>query len=134
MFYKNARIFGGDFQFHMGAVEVVDGKFGAVLPEEVPADAIDLQGATVIPGLIDVHIHGGMGADFSDGDYENLKKMAAYLAGCGVTSFAPASMTLPYDVLEKAFATGRCLADEAPEGHARLMRSEEHTLNSSHTS
>ena len=52
MFYKNARIFASDFQFHTGAFEVVDGKFGVVLPEEVPADAIDLGGATVIPGLV----------------------------------------------------------------------------------
>ena len=121
MFYKNARIFCSDHQFRMGAFEVKDGLFGAVLPANVPEDAIDLQGATVIPGLIDVHNHGNSGADFSDGDYEGLLKMAAYLAKNGITSFAPASMTLPYDVLEKAFATARRLADEAPVGHARLM-------------
>ena len=121
MFYKNARIFGSDFRFHTGAFEVKDGLFGAVLPSEVPADAIDLKGATVIPGLIEVHSHGNSGADFSDGDYEGLKAMARFYASCGVTSFAPASMTLPYEVLAKAFATGKRLKEEAPEGCARIM-------------
>ena len=120
MFYKNARIFCSDFQFHLGAFEVRDGRFGAVLPDCVPEDAVDLQGATVIPGLIDVHSHGCVGADFSDGDYEGLKAMAKAYASWGVTSFAPASMTLPYDVLEKAFANARLLAGERPEGLAVL--------------
>ena len=122
MFFKNARIFGADFQFHTGAFEVKpDGTFGAVFPDAVPADAVDLQGATVIPGLCDVHNHGNSGADFSDGDYDGLVRIAKYLASVGVTSFAPASMTLPYETLKKAFATGRKLADEQPAGCARIM-------------
>ena len=115
MFYTNARIF-VDNEFRLGAFEVVDGKFGAILPENVPADAIDLGGATVIPGLIEVHSHGCAGADFSDGDYEGLKAMAKQYAAWGVTSFAPASMTLPYDVLSKAFATAKQLVEENIEG------------------
>ena len=121
MFYKNARIFCSDFSFREGAFEVADGRFGAVLPASVPEDAVDLQGATVIPGLVEVHSHGNSGADFSDGDYEGLKAMAKYFARCGATSFAPASMTLPYDVLSKAFATAKKLREEAPEGCSRIM-------------
>ncbi len=121
VFYKNAKIFCSDFQFHSGAFEVKEGRFGAVLPESVPADAVDLRGALVLPGLIDVHSHGNSGYDFSDGSYEGLEEMARYYLSCGVTSFAPASMTLPYQVLEKAFATARTLADRQPQGCARLM-------------
>ena len=119
MFYTNARIF-VDNAFRTGAFEVVDGKFGAILPENVPSDAIDLGGATVIPGLIEVHSHGAMGSDFSDGSYEGLVEMAKFYLSCGVTSFAPASMTLPYDVLEKAFATAKRIVEEQPEDCARL--------------
>ena len=119
MNFKNAMLYTEEFRFVPGAFSVEDGKFANVLGEP-QADAVDLHGAYVIPGLIDVHNHGNSGADFSDGDYDGLVKMAEYLARNGVTSFAPASMTLPYDVLAKAFATARRLADEAPEGASAL--------------
>ena len=120
MFYKNARIYCSDFRFRLGAFEVTDGVFGQILPDTVPEDAVDLHGATVIPGLVEVHSHGAMDADFSDGDYDGLKKMAAFYASVGVTSFAPASMTLPYEVLSKAYANAARLQKEAPAGCAHL--------------
>ena len=120
MLFKNANIFAGN-RFVHGAFRVENGCFTEVL-DVVPAeDGFDLKGARVIPGLVDLHTHGNSGADFSDGDYDGLKTMAAYSARNGVTSFAPTSMTLPYDVLERAFATARRYVDEQPEGGARLL-------------
>ena len=110
MKYNNAMIYTEKFRFEKGGFEVQNGKFVNVLTAD-EADAIDLEGAFVIPGLIDVHTHGNSGEDFSDGSYEGLVKMAAYYAKQGVTSFAPASMTLPYEVLGKAFATARTFVD-----------------------
>ena len=121
MVYKNARIFCSDGRFRNGAFEVTDGKFGRILPSDIPKDAVDLENATVIPGLVDVHIHGAVGADLSDGSYEDLVHMAQHLAACGVTAFVPASMTLPYETLEKAFAAAKRLHDAPLPGCARLL-------------
>ena len=55
----------------------------------------DAEGLYVIPGLVDVHIHGARGHDFSDGNSKGLAEIAQYLHSCGVTSFCPTSMTLP---------------------------------------
>ena len=120
MLYKNGYIF-SDGKFVHGSFRVEGDRFTEVLAYVPEEDGIDLQGAYVIPGLVDVHNHGNSGADFSDGDYEGLKAMAKYLASNGITSFAPASMTLPYETLSKAFATGAKLRDEKPDGCARIM-------------
>ena len=119
MNFKNANIYTEQFRFERGAFSVEGGRFCNVLGEAAP-DAIDLQGAYVIPGLIDVHTHGNSGADFSDGDAAGVEKMAKYLAKNGVTSFAPASMTLPYETLEKAFASARAFVDARPSDAAAL--------------
>lgn len=119
MNFKNANLYTEQFRFERGAFSVENGKFCNVLGQPSP-DAIDLQGAYVIPGLIDVHTHGNSGADFSDGDAAGVEKMAKYLAKNGVTSFAPASMTLPYETLEKAFASARAFADNRPSDAAAL--------------
>ena len=108
MLFKNANIFVGG-QFQHGSFRVENGRFAEILTTVPAEDGIDLENQYVIPGLVDVHNHGNSGADFSDGDYDGLVKMARYLAQNGVTSFAPASMTLPYDVLEAACRCARML-------------------------
>lgn len=119
MRYENGWIF-VDGRFVRGGFSVENGRFAHVL-EDVPGPAEDLDGALVIPGLVDIHVHGCAGADFSDGDYAGLVRMARYLARRGVTSFAPASMTLPYDALDKAFHAAARLRREGLADGARLM-------------
>ena len=121
MVFKNARIFCEDCRFRMGAFEVRDGRFGEILMKDIPEDAVDLGGATVIPGLVDVHIHGAVGADVSDGDVEGNLRMAEHLAKSGITSFVPATMTLPYEQLKKAFAAAKEAAELERPGAARLL-------------
>lgn len=119
MRYENGWIF-ADGRFARGGFSVENGRFAHVL-EDVPGPTEDLDGALVIPGLVDIHVHGCAGADFSDGDYAGLVRMARYLARRGVTSFAPASMTLPYDALDKAFHAAARLRREGLADGARLM-------------
>lgn len=121
MLYKNANLF-YDGKFIPGSFAVEAGRFTDVQPDpRAQAEGVDLQQCRVIPGLVDIHTHGNSGADFSDGSLEGLETMARYLAKNGVTSFAPTSMTLPYETLSRAFATGRALADDRPAGCARVM-------------
>ena len=75
----------------------------------------DACGKYICPGLIDVHIHGYLGADASDGDAEGLRQMAQGLAKNGVTSFLPTTMTIPWDELEKAFDTARTVKEESEQ-------------------
>jgi N-acetylglucosamine-6-phosphate deacetylase len=120
MLFKNAYVFDGT-GFEYGGFTVEQGRFGQVPVGEIKGTGLDLNGAYVIPGLVDVHTHGNSGADFSDGDLNGLRTMGKYLAAKGVTSFAPASMTLPYSVLEKAFATAVEYNQDSAAGQARLM-------------
>ncbi|HSK67874.1 MAG TPA: N-acetylglucosamine-6-phosphate deacetylase, partial [Candidatus Limnocylindria bacterium] len=77
---------------------------GITEPDGVPAgcEVIDAQGLLVSPGLIDLHIHGYVDRDASDGDARGILDMAKALLRAGVTSFLPTTMTLPLPDLDRA--------------------------------
>ncbi|MBA3685937.1 MAG: N-acetylglucosamine-6-phosphate deacetylase [Planctomycetes bacterium] len=62
-----------------------------------PADAqrIDGEGLVAAPGFIDLHVHGGMGADFMDATEEAFATIGAYHAGGGTTAYMPTTCTEP---------------------------------------
>ncbi len=98
-----------------GAALAVDGGRIAGIAKEVPANAevIDAAGGYVSPGLVDVHCHGFMGWDASNGSLDELREMSRQAARWGTTSWLPTTMTLPWPVLEKCFAAIRAARDES---------------------
>lgn len=66
----------------------------------------------MIPGLVDVHIHGAKGHDFCDANTNGPSDIAAYLYSCGVTSFCATSMTLPENQLMEIFETVSGVPDD----------------------
>lgn len=119
--YTNAMIFTEGGRFRKGAFEVTDdGRFGRILVGGELPGGIDLGGAYVIPGLVDTHIHGAMGSDFCEASPEGLREMGRYLASVGVTSFAPASATVPYETLSAAYKNAVEYVDNKPADAAYL--------------
>lgn len=87
-----------------GAVLVRDGVIvdvGSAEQVHIPSDAqvIDVQGAYVSPGFIDLHVHGFCGGDVMSGSLDDLDKMCRGLARYGVTSFLPTTLSGSLDSL-----------------------------------
>ena len=122
MLLTNIRYYGSDRKFHEGEIRITAGRIAEVMerpvrenildpvsaaeggeqPEGIAADGLEIvdgEGAYCIPGLIDMHFHGCMGADFSDGTFEALDTISDYEITVGVTAIAPAAMTLPEEKL-----------------------------------
>ena len=106
MIIKNVNVYGEDRQFHHGEVSIENGVFTEHAASEktngsVSDEVIDGEGCYCIPGLIDLHFHGCVGADVCDGTQEALETIADYEASIGVTTICPATMTLSVEQLEQ---------------------------------
>ena len=88
---KNATVALPDRELAGAAVLVTDGKIAAVGSDlrDSAAEQIDLAGAILLPGFIDVHNHGAVGVDVMEATPDGLQQVSAYLATQGVTGWLP---------------------------------------------
>jgi len=113
MIIQNAKVFHEKGTFEAGDIAISGEYF---IDDLQGGEVFDAGGCYAIPGLIDLHIHGCVGHDFSDADTDEagLKDMAHYLAANGITALCPTLLTLPEAQL--ASACKRITAYSDPEG------------------
>jgi len=85
---KNANVVLPDREV-TASVLIAGGRISAIGDSLDAAEEIDLAGTTLLPGFIDVHIHGAVGVDVMDATPAGLQSISEYLASQGVTSWLP---------------------------------------------
>jgi N-acetylglucosamine-6-phosphate deacetylase len=112
----NAIVYGGSFMPTRGAVSVQDGRIralGETLRAQPGEEVFDAGGAKILPGFVDIHVHGGGGVEIGGGAAA-LEVVSRRLASRGVTSFCPTTMTAaPATLRESAAQTVAYMGKEA---------------------
>jgi N-acetylglucosamine-6-phosphate deacetylase len=68
------------------------------VPVGAPDDATETY---ILPGFVDLHVHGGAGYDFTSGE-EGIRRFISYHARHGTTAIAPTTATAPVEVIERS--------------------------------
>jgi N-acetylglucosamine-6-phosphate deacetylase len=94
-------------------VHLSGGRIEALRPHGSPvpegAGRIDGRGLTVVPGFVDLHVHGGKGADFMDATEEAFRAIGEFHAAGGTTSYLPSTATeSPEAILASIDMAARC--------------------------
>jgi len=77
------------------------------LPEQIRREALPLsvpERGLIVPGFIDIHVHGGNGEDFMDASPEVLDKITSFHSTQGTTAMLATSMTAPKERLDNVLA------------------------------
>lgn len=116
MIIKNAKIVTLKKVIENGYLEIENKKIkkvgiGEYLGQE---DAFDAKGNIIMPGFIDLHIHGSAGYDFMDANVEELKLIAESLYKEGTTTFLATTLTASQQQLKKVARTVAKAKKEIP--------------------
>ena len=100
--FKNASVFISDGDFVNASIYVNEGKVEAIINsyESVScAEVIDCTDRLIVPGFIDIHIHGRCGFDTMNilKNPDEIYSLAKSMSGTGVTSFLPTTLTCDFD-------------------------------------
>lgn len=100
----NGRIYTENETIAQGYIIIDDGKIAQIGTGEYQGEltTIDLKGQHVLPGFIDIHMHGGYGEDAMDASFEGLKHLSESLLSEGTTSFLATTMTQSDENIIKA--------------------------------
>ena len=107
-----------------GSIVVDDGRIESIHQRAIdkPAGAtyLDLAGHIIVPGFIDVHVHGVEGVDVLD-DQQAVARVAALLPKYGVTAFCPTSIACPPEKLSALLAGVQAARVARAPGSARVL-------------
>ncbi|MDF9758395.1 N-acetylglucosamine-6-phosphate deacetylase [Peribacillus simplex] len=110
-----------------GYIKVVDGKIAEVGPLNQYKHDDDVKVITlssdyqVIPGAIDIHIHGASNSDAMDATHEALSTMAETLPKEGTTSFLATTMTQTTEAIESALLNAGKYIENQSQEHAEII-------------
>jgi len=107
-----------------GSLVIADGRIAAIetraITRDGSAEVLAIAGCTVVPGFIDVHVHGVEGTDVLD-SAAAVAEVAARLPKYGVTAFCPTSVACAPDTL-RTFLDAVADARISPQpGSARVL-------------
>jgi N-acetylglucosamine-6-phosphate deacetylase len=123
LLFHNGTIILPDGLLPGGAVEAVAGRIVAVHatpPLGSNAELIDLQGGYLSPGFVDLHVHGGAGADFMDGTADAFRTICQAHARHGTTSLLPTTTVARHEQHLAFLGLCRLLKQEGTGGAAIL--------------
>ena len=102
----NAHVISPDVDLKNASIEIVGGKIKSVSEKPISPKGydtvVDVKGKYVVPGFIDVHLHGACGYDVCDATPEAIEKIAEAKLAEGCTSFLPTTLTVANSTLKKA--------------------------------
>ena len=102
----NAHVISPDVDLKKASIEIANGKIRSVCAGNADRKGfdtvVDVKGRYVVPGFIDVHLHGVCGYDVCDATPEAIAKIAEAKLAEGCTSFLPTTLTVANSTLKKA--------------------------------